>query len=137
MESQTEQMNRLENEISGIGASLCDLIQGLGHRNKSLMPLGRPNIGLSVSNPESEGSHAPCEFINPIPEWNLNLAHRSDTQHLKLATPNDFWGDRTKGQAFLNSCELYQALVPSPEWNPNLMHRSDMQHLPLATPNDF
>ena len=33
-------------------------------------------------------------------------------RYAKLATPNDFLGDCTKGHAFINSCELYMALAP-------------------------
>ena len=32
---------------------------------------------------------------------------------LKPATPSDFDGDRKRGRAFLNSCELFYALCPS------------------------
>jgi hypothetical protein len=113
MENETERMNRLENEIAGIGASLRDLLQALGRRNESPTPLDRPDVGPSVSNPVSDGSHAPRDFVDPIPERSPRSERRSDTRHLKPATPNDFGGDRTKGRAFLNSCELYQALVPS------------------------
>jgi hypothetical protein len=37
---------------------------------------------------------------------------RRTTAKLKPATPDDFDGDRTKGRAFLSSCELYQQLAP-------------------------
>jgi hypothetical protein len=33
-------------------------------------------------------------------------------RHIKPSCPNEFGGDRAKGQAFLNSCELYTALTP-------------------------
>ena len=36
---------------------------------------------------------------------------------LKPATPNEFDGDRLKGQAFLNSCRLYIALCEDQFWD--------------------
>jgi hypothetical protein len=41
----------------------------------------------------------------------LTITLSSDTK-LKAASPNNFDGYRTKGRAFLNSCELYVNLVP-------------------------
>jgi len=35
------------------------------------------------------------------------------THQLKPATPSEFTGDRTKGCAFLNSCDLYIGLAPT------------------------
>ena len=79
METETERMNRLENEIAGIGASLRDLLLVLGRRNETPTPLERPDAGPSMSNPASEGLHAPHEFVDPLPKHNLNRKHRSDT----------------------------------------------------------
>jgi hypothetical protein len=36
----------------------------------------------------------------------------ADTWHIKPSYPNEFGGDRMKGQVFLNSCKLYTALTP-------------------------
>jgi Retrotransposon gag protein/Zinc knuckle len=41
------------------------------------------------------------------------------TPKLKPASPNDFDGDRTKGRAFLSSCELYFQLAPHLFPDPN------------------
>jgi hypothetical protein len=113
METDPERMTRFENELAGLAATMRDLVLALGRRDESPTPLERPDVGPSVSNPVSEGSHAPREFIDATSGRNPNFERHSDTRHLKPATPNDFGGDRTKGRAFLNSCELYQALVPS------------------------
>lgn len=45
--------------------------------------------------------HTPSKSPNPSP-----------THFAKPATPDDFAGDRDKGRAFLNSCNLYFALAP-------------------------
>jgi len=37
---------------------------------------------------------------------------RSSTSKIKPATPSDFSGDRTRGRAFLNSCQTYIRLCP-------------------------
>jgi hypothetical protein len=34
------------------------------------------------------------------------------TWHIKPSCPNEFGGNHTKRQAFLNSCDLYTALTP-------------------------
>jgi hypothetical protein len=39
----------------------------------------------------------------------MNLA---GNRHIKPSSPNEFGGNRAKGRAFLNSCELYMALTP-------------------------
>ena len=62
----------------------------------------------SVSNPASENHEI-------LREYHEQREHSFDTQrprYAKPATPNDFSGDRTKGRAFINSCELYMALAP-------------------------
>jgi hypothetical protein len=67
-----------------------------------------PHVLPSISNPVSE-----VPWATPIPETpceqNLNIGN---TQHIKPSCPNEFGGDHTKGQAFLNSCKLYTALIP-------------------------
>src|SRR5215471_8580463 len=47
----------------------------------------------------------------PAIESSPRTSGTSETK-LKPATPNDFDGERTKGWAFLNSCNLYISLVP-------------------------
>jgi Retrotransposon gag protein len=59
----------------------------------------------SVSNPTDPGSPGPA--VHEIHHETLSHDH-----HPKPATPADFLGDHTKGQAFLNSCTLYFALAP-------------------------
>jgi hypothetical protein len=41
-------------------------------------------------------------------------------RHIKPLSLNDFRGDRTKGQTFLNLCELYVALAPHQFANDNV-----------------
>ena len=62
----------------------------------------------SVSNPALENHEILCEYHEQH-EHSVD-AHRP--RYVKLATPNDFSGDCTKGHAFINSCELYMALAP-------------------------
>ena len=62
----------------------------------------------SVSNPASENHEILCEYHEQR-EHSVD-AHRP--QYAKLATPNDFSGDHTKGHTVINSCELYMALAP-------------------------
>jgi hypothetical protein len=67
-----------------------------------------PNVLPSISNPASEDSRT-----TPIPETpRERVSSTTDTRHIKPSSPNEFGGDRTKGRAFLNSCELYTALAP-------------------------
>jgi hypothetical protein len=67
----------------------------------------------SILNPESEREHPLHHLATLIDDHIEGVAHRLKVCHLKLATPNDFGGDWTKGRTFLNSCELYQRLVPT------------------------
>jgi hypothetical protein len=58
----------------------------------------------------SEGSQASPTHHEPL--LHKQTVDGSNTQHIKPLSPNDFRGDCTKGQTFLNSCELYAALTP-------------------------
>ena len=66
------------------------------------------HILLSISNPASENHEILHEYHEQC-KHSVN-AHRPP--YVKLATPNNFLGDRTKGHAFINSCELYMAIAP-------------------------
>ena len=50
-------------------------------------------------------SAVPASRVNSLP----NLEPKS---HVKPSPPQEFSGDRAKGRAFLNSCELYFQLAP-------------------------
>jgi hypothetical protein len=68
---------------------------------------------------ENTSPPAPTPW-NPVPSrpsTPSDKASASNSGHqglskLKPATPDDFDGDRSKGRAFLSSCELYQKLAP-------------------------
>jgi hypothetical protein len=67
-----------------------------------------PHILPSISNPASKD---PC--ATPIPETPCEqVTNSAGNRHVKPSCPNEFGGDRAKGRAFLNSCELYTALAP-------------------------
>jgi hypothetical protein len=57
----------------------------------------------------------PNSSENPLPHPSTPLPPSSEplgTSRLKPATPPDFSGDRTKGRAFLNTCNTYLRLCP-------------------------
>jgi len=93
-----DRLEQLENDIREINQSLNRLLLQNEDRDAA-------NVLPSVSNPEVPSS--PMREVHrehiPKPEG---------ARHIKPATPSDFSGDRTKGRAFLNSCELYLALAP-------------------------
>jgi Retrotransposon gag protein len=64
----------------------------------------------SVSNPASETSPRSDHKHNlpPVPPMKSHTV----SSRIKPANPSEFSGDRTKGCAFLNSCNLYFALTP-------------------------
>jgi len=56
-------------------------------------------------------SHIP-QSENPIPSTQITSV-TTKAHGLKLALPSEFDGDRTKGMAFLNSCQVYIHLCPN------------------------
>jgi Retrotransposon gag protein/Zinc knuckle len=68
------------------------------------------NVLPSVSNPASETSPL-SDRERDLPPVPPTTSHAVSSR-VKPATPSDFSGDRTKGRAFLNSCNLYFALTP-------------------------
>jgi len=67
-----------------------------------------PHVLPSISNPASKDPHT-----TPVPELpEEQILNAGSTWHIKPACPNEFGGDRMKGRAFLNSCELYIGLAP-------------------------
>jgi hypothetical protein len=68
------------------------------------------NVLPSVSNPASETSPLSDRKHNlpPVPPTKSHTV----SSRIKPANPSEFSGDRTKGCAFLNSCNLYFALTP-------------------------
>jgi Retrotransposon gag protein/Zinc knuckle len=55
---------------------------------------------------------APSRPLSPSDKSNMSDSGHPALSKLKPATPDDFDGDRSKGRAFLSSCELYQKLAP-------------------------
>ena len=79
---------------------LDDLDENRDERMACMLP--------SVSNPALENH----EILH---EYHKQRKHSVDAHrpwYAKLATPNNFLGDCTKGRTFINSCELYMALTP-------------------------
>jgi hypothetical protein len=67
-----------------------------------------PHVFPSILNLGSEDPHT-----TPVPGLpGEQISNVGGTQHIKQACPNEFRGDHMKGCMFLNSCELYMALVP-------------------------
>jgi len=66
---------------------------------------------ITLSGGVNRGVEAPPAVANavvaPINPQNTT------THRLKPVTPSEFTGDRTKGHAFLNSCDLYIGLAPT------------------------
>jgi hypothetical protein len=73
-------------------------------RNAEVLP--------SVSNPASEAPRLPQDERNLPPVPSSRPTSHPVSGRVKPATPNDFTGERMKGRAFLNSCDLYIGLAP-------------------------
>jgi hypothetical protein len=113
MDPQSDRIERLENDLAALTAAMQRLTEAVTSQTRGRTPSEQRNPFPSMSNPASERERSPHHLATLIDERTRGLANRSEARHLKPATPNDFNGDRTKGRAFLNSCELYQRLVPS------------------------
>src|SRR6202789_1854787 len=83
-------------------------IAAIAHAMQLLAQRVDPVPHSSVSNPSNPAS----ERSNPSPLHESHREPRPSARLIKPASPNDFSGERTKGRAFLNSCELYLHLVP-------------------------
>ena len=107
--SESERILQTETDIAALYLLIQQFLDRSAERSVERdQPSPRPFP--SVSNPPSEG---PDHFRHyPEPQRESVPKTPSGIRHLKPATPNDFSGDRTKGQAFLNSCELYITLAP-------------------------
>src|SRR5262245_20737212 len=81
-------MHQQENINAEIGASLNTIMAKLND-----LPL-----------PEGPSPEQPTEPTAPI---EAIVGTRTKESRLKPSPPTDFDGDRTKGQTFLNQCELY------------------------------
>jgi Retrotransposon gag protein/Zinc knuckle len=83
-------------------------IAAIAHAMQLLAQRVDPVPHSSVSNPSNPAS----ERSNPSPLHESHREPRPSARLIKPASPNDFSGERTKGRAFLNSCELYLHLAP-------------------------
>jgi hypothetical protein len=108
MASDTSPISEDEARLRRLESNFADLnvtLQLFLAQQANIQPI---NVLPSVSNPASEDPRA-----TPIPETpREQVLSTADTRHIKPSCPNEFGGDRTKGRAFLNSCELYMALAP-------------------------
>jgi hypothetical protein len=102
MQSEPEPHGRLdviEGELTAQRLSLENIRDQLGQL------LHRLNTPTPLVNP------AP----NPIPPpiTSHTSSTNSGSHRLKPASPSEFFGERSKGRAFLNSCDLYIGLAPT------------------------
>jgi hypothetical protein len=108
MDSETTPISEGEARMRQLESNFADLHVTLQLFLTQQANMQAPNVLPSISNPASKDS---C--TTPIPETpRERVSSMTDTRHIKPSSPNEFGGDRTKGQAFLNSCELYTALAP-------------------------
>ena len=94
-----------EDRLQRIESSIAGLIQTMAVFAQREVDCEEPQVLPSVSNPTDLGSPGPA-----VREVHCETSSRD--HHPKPATPADFSGDCTRGQAFLNSCALYFALAP-------------------------
>lgn len=104
--SHAERITRTEQSLASIAKTLEVILQNQRVERELLAEKPLP----SISNPPSETSENLRHY--PEPRHEQAPVPHAGARHLKPASPNDFSGDRTKGRAFLNSCELYINLVP-------------------------
>ena len=103
---QAECITRMELAITSIAKTLDTILQN----QKAECDLLVEKLLPSISNPPSDTLENPRHYPEPLHENVSTL--RSGAQHLKPASPSEFLGDRTEGQAFLNLCKLYINLMP-------------------------
>jgi uncharacterized coiled-coil protein SlyX len=68
------------------------------------------NIIAPVAPPQPPQPTQPTQPAPPIPPTTTPPDAAKSRSRIKPGVPSDFDGDRTKGRAFLNSCDLYIAL---------------------------
>jgi len=98
MEDDSNRLGAMERELGSQRQSLNDICD-------QLITLIALNGGVN------HGVEAPPAVTNAVVAP-LNPP-TTTTHQLKPATPCEFTGDRTKGCAFLNSCDLYIGLAPT------------------------
>jgi hypothetical protein len=91
MTSDSERLELLEEEFAKLQA-----------QNATIMNQ-QAEILRRLPNPSTTTPHVPAVTSGPS---------GTPDSKLKPSVPNDFDGNRSKGRAFLNSCELYMHLVP-------------------------
>jgi len=97
----TERQNALEHVINNTLVGLTAQIQQLTQLITG--PAPTPTVAL----PPVTTSPPPVDPPSPVPS-----APTKQQTRPKLPSPPDFSGERTSGQAFLNSCTLYLRLAP-------------------------
>jgi hypothetical protein len=107
-----DRLESLESQFAELQAQNSTIMHQLELLVKNgQQPASRPKTPDNIPwNPIPQLTHASAPMDrtnNSSPSPNLRTSSR-----LKPATPDDFDGDRTKGCAFLSSCELYQKLAP-------------------------
>ena len=144
----TEHQNALEHVINNTLADLTAQIQQLTQL------ITGPTPTLTVALPLITTSLPPVNPPSPVPS-----APTKQRTRPKLPSPPDFSGERTSGQAFLNSCMLYLRLAPeqfscdekkilwilaffknrrATRWSKNLFHQeADTGVFPIQSWADF
>ena len=91
MEDDSDHLGAMERELG----SQCQSLNNIHNQLIMLVELSR-GVNLGVEGLGQQGFY-----------------HHTTTHRLKPVTPSEFTGDRTKGRAFLNSCDLYIGLAPT------------------------
>jgi Retrotransposon gag protein/Zinc knuckle len=108
-----ERLELLESQYTELQAQNTTIMHQLELLvNREQRPASRPKTPNNASwNPIPPPTHVDApenRTYNSSPDPDMRISSR-----LKPSTPDDFDGDRTKGRAFLSSCELYQKLAPN------------------------
>ena len=101
LEQTVDELKEQNNDLSTKLSTLANLIDAV---------LNNRHVGGTTQQPQQlPALGATVPVVNPT----TTPAAQQHSDTLRPSPPLDFDGERSKGRAFLNSCELYMALVPS------------------------
>ena len=101
-----------DTRVDTLESEFAQLRKDVADQAKTLQAI-QEAVALLVQNvptPPQPTTAAP--FVDTAPAFSATPTTSASGPALKPAMPNDFNGARTKGRAFLNSCELYMRLAP-------------------------
>ena len=110
MSTDLERWNALEDKYEQLAAQndkLAAMFEQLQHSLDAALPIP-PHTPTSA--PRDLDDEAPEGTTSPRTPTPLSVISRR--QRVKPSPPPEFSGDRAKGRAFLNACELYLRMVP-------------------------